>query len=189
MTLDMIIIQGFSILAMIFYFISYQFKKPAFFYLFSFAGAASFCIHYALLGSIGGFVCNIVSILKAVYLWLIPNFRRKEAYITFNILYVGVSVTSFVLGWDSYMVILTGIASLAHTYMFFQKDPKILRIIQVAVVSPLWIIYNVFDKLTISGEFIVSIGGILTEIFVVTSSLVYLFRHRKDSKEESKEAL
>lgn len=180
----MFFIQGMGILAMILYVVSYQFKKPALFYLFSFGGATAFCIHYALLGSLGGCICNIVSMLKALYLWLFPDIKRKGHFASFIILYVGVSAMTFAMGWDSYMVILTCIASLAHTYMFFQDDAKVLRIIQVAVVSPLWILYNIFDTLTISGELIVSIGGILTETFVVASSLVYLFRHRKDSQEE-----
>ena len=44
----------------------------------------------------------------------------------------------------------------------------------------MWIVYNVL------GDEI-SIGGILCETFVVTSSIVYLIRHRKDPKPEKKE--
>lgn len=182
MTFFDIIVQGLGILALIFYVISYQFKKPAIFYLFSFAGAASFCIHYLLLGSVGGCICNVVSMLKAFYLWLFPTIKRKAHYYSFIGLYIIVSVLTFALGWDSYMVLLTCAASIAHTYMFFQENQKTLRIIQIAIVSPLWIIYNVFDNLTKTGIFIVSIGGILTETFVVASSIVYLIRHSKDSR-------
>lgn len=181
-------VQGLGVLALIFYVISYQFKKPSLFYLFSFAGATSFCLHYVLLGSIGGCICNIVSVLKALYLWLFPNIKRKTHYFSFLGLYAIVCILIFVFHWDSYLVILTCIASLAHTYMFFQENQKTLRIIQIAVVSPLWIIYNIFDQLTISGEFVISVGGILTELFVVSSSVVYLIRHKKDSTKEQKVA-
>lgn len=172
-----IFVQSLGILALIFYVISYQFKKPALFYLFSFAGAASFCIHYFLLGSVGGCVVNIVSMSKALYLWRFPDFKRKHFFFFFITVYIIVTVLSFVLGWDSYLVVLTGIASLAHTYMFFQHNPKMLRIIQIAVVSPLWIVYNTLNN--------VSIGGILTELFVMTSSALYLYRTRKEKATES----
>mgnify|MGYP003293606870 CR=1 FL=1 len=179
-----IFVQGLGILALIFYVISYQFKKPALFYLFSFAGATAFCVHYALLGSIGGCICNVVSMLKALYLWLFPNVKRKAHYYSFIGAYVIVCALIFIFKWDSYLVLLTCAASIAHCYMFFQDNEKVLRVIQIAVVSPLWIIYNIFDNLTITGEFVVSIGGILTETFVVASSIVYLIRHKNDSKQE-----
>ena len=170
-------VQGLGILALIFYVISYQFKKPALFYLFSFAGAASFCIHYFLLGSVGGCVVNIVSMSKALYLWRFPEFKRKHFFFFFVGAYIVVTVLSIVLKWDSYLVILTGVASLAHTYMFFQHNPKMLRIIQLLVVSPLWIVYNSLNNF--------SLGGILTELFVMTSSAIYLVRTRKEKATES----
>lgn len=183
-----IIVQAFGILALIFYVISYQFKKPALFYLFSFAGATSFCIHYALLGSLGGCICNVVSMLKACYLWLFPDKKNKEHFFSFIGLYIIVCVLIFVFSLDSYMVILTCVASIAHTYMFFQKNEKTLRIIQIFVVSPLWVVYNIFDNFTITGKMVISIGGILTECFVVASSIVYLLRHRKDTFKAEGEA-
>ena len=78
------------------------------------------------------------------------------------------------------LALLTLAASIAHTYMFFQDNPKVLRYIQILLVSPMWIVYNVL------GDEI-AIGGILCETFVVTSSIIYLIRHRKDPKEEKKE--
>ena len=78
------------------------------------------------------------------------------------------------------LALLTLAASIAHTYMFFQDNPKVLRYIQILLVSPMWIVYNVL------GDEI-AIGGILYETFVVTSSIIYLIRHRKDPKEEKKE--
>ena len=175
-----IIVQILGVVAMILYAISYQFKKPALFYIFSFGGATAFCISYLLLGKTGGFVCNIVSVIKALYLWLFPTVKRKAHFVSFILLYVAVSVITIVLKWDNYLALLTLAASIAHTYMFFQDNPKLLRYIQIFVVSPMWIVYNVL------GDEI-AIGGILCETFVVTSSIIYLIRHRKDTKEEKKE--
>lgn len=175
-----IIGQILGVVAMILYAISYQFKKPALFYIFSFGGATAFCISYLLLGKTGGFVCNIVSVIKALYLWLFPTVKRKAHFVSFILLYAAVSVITIVLKWDTYLALLTLAASIAHTYMFFQDNPKVLRYIQIFVVSPMWIVYNVL------GDEI-AIGGILCETFVVTSSIIYLIRHRKDTKEEKKE--
>ena len=175
-----IIGQILGVVAMILYAISYQFKKPALFYIFSFGGATAFCISYLWLGKTGGFVCNIVSVIKALYLWLFPTVKRKAHFVSFILLYVAVSVITIVLKWDNYLALLTLAASIAHTYMFFQDNPKLLRYIQIFVVSPMWIVYNVL------GDEI-AIGGILCETFVVTSSIIYLIRHRKDTKEEKKE--
>ena len=175
-----IIGQILGIVAMILYAISYQFKKPALFYIFSFGGATAFCISYLLLGKTGGFVCNIVSVIKALYLWLFPTVKRKAHFVSFILLYVAVSVITIVLKWDSYLALLTLAASIAHTYMFFQDNAKVLRYIQIFLVSPMWIVYNVL------GDEI-AIGGILCETFVVTSSIIYLIRHRKDPKKEKKE--
>ena len=115
--------------------------------------------------------------IKALYLWLFPTVKRQAHVVSFILLDAAGTVITIVFKWDTYLAILTLVASIAHTYMFFQKNEKVLRYIQIFVVSPLWIVYN-----TLGAE--VSIGGILCETFVVTSSLVYLIRHRKDSKEE-----
>ena len=175
-----IIGQALSILAMILYVISYQFKKPALFYLFSLGGATAFCVSYLLLGKTGGCICNVVSMLKALYLWLFPTVKRKQHFISFIILYIAVTVITIYFKWDSMLALLTLAASIAHTYMFFQENQKVLRYIQIFVVSPMWIVYNSLGKE-------VSIGGILCETFVVISSIVYLIRHRKDSKVEQVE--
>lgn len=175
-----IIGQILGVLAMILYAISYQFKKPAFFYLFSFAGSTAFCISYLLLGKTAGFVCNIVSMVKALYLWLFPTVKKKQHFVSFIVLYAAVTFITIYFDWDSYLALLTLVASILHTYMFFQTNPKVLRYIQIFGVSPLWIIYNVL------GDEI-AIGGILCETFVVTSSIIYLIRHRKDNKPDKKE--
>ena len=175
-----IIGQILGVVAMILYAISYQFKKPALFYVFSFGGATAFCISYLLLGKTGGFVCNIVSVIKALYLWLFPTVKRKAHFVSFILLYVAASVITIIMKWDTYLALLTLAASIAHTYMFFQDNPKVLRYIQIFLVSPMWIVYNVL------GDEI-AVGGILCETFVATSSIIYLIRHRKDSKEERKE--
>jgi hypothetical protein len=172
-----IIGQALGIVAMLLYVISYQFKKPALFYSFSFGGAAAFCVSYILLGKAGGCLCNVVSMIKALYLWLFPTVKRKAHFVSFIVLYAAVTVITIYFKWDTYLALLTLVASIAHTYMFFQKNEKVLRYIQIFVVSPLWIVYN-----TLGTE--ISIGGILCETFVVTSSIVYLIRHRKDQKEE-----
>ena len=138
-----IIGQILGAVAMILYAISYQFKKPALFYVFSFGGATAFCISYLLLGKTGGFVCNIVSVIKALYLWLFPTVKRKAHFVSFILLYVAVSVITIIMKWDSYLALLTLAASIAHTYMFFQDNPKVLRYIQIFLVSPMWIVYNV----------------------------------------------
>lgn len=177
-----IIGQALGIVAMLLYVISYQFKKPAFFYSFSFGGAAAFCISYILLGKAGGCICNVVSMVKALYLWLFPTVKRKEHYLSFILLYTIVTAITIHFKWDNYLALLTLAASIAHTYMFFQDNPKVLRYIQIFVVSPMWIVYN-----SLGAE--VSIGGILCETFVVASSIVYLIRFRKDSsKKEIKSA-
>ena len=175
-----IIGQILGVLAMILYAISYQFKKPVFFYLFSFAGSTAFCISYLLLGKTAGFVCNIVSMIKALYLWLFPTVKRKQHFVSFIVLYITVTFITIYFKWDSYLALLTLVASILHTYMFFQTNPKVLRYIQIFGVSPLWIVYNVL------GDEI-AFGGILCEAFVVTSSIIYLIRHRKDVKEEVKQ--
>lgn len=175
-----IIGQILGIVAMILYAISYQFKKPALFYIFSFGGATAFCISYLLLGKTGGFICNVVSLLKALYLWLFPAVKRKAHFVSFILLYIAVTVITIVFEFDTMLALLTLAASIAHTYMFFQDNPKVLRYIQILLVSPMWIVYNVL------GDEI-AIGGILCETFVVASSIIYLIRHRKDPKQEKKE--
>ena len=172
--------QALGILAMILYVISYQFKKPALFYLFSLGGATAFCLSYLLLGKTSGCLCNVVSMLKALYLWLFPKVKRKAHFVSFIGLYAAVCAITIYFEWDTYLALLTLAASIAHTYMFFQSNEKVLRYIQIFVVSPMWIVYNV-----LGSE--IAIGGILCETFVVASSIVYLIRHRNDKKQEEKQ--
>lgn len=61
-------------------------------------------------------------------------------------------------------------AQLAGTVVFWRNNAKHIRIYQLTVGSPFWLIHNIINF---------SIGGIITEVFNLISTAISMLRFRK----------
>ena len=67
---------------------------------------------------------------------------------------------------------LTLIAQVTSTFAMWTRDGKKIRISQLAVVSPLWLLYDLLIPTP-------SIGGILCEVFNMASVVISFIRFKK----------
>ena len=73
--------------------------------------------------------------------------------------------------------IIALVAQLIGTFAMWSQNGKTIRVLQLAAVSPLWLIHNVF---------VFSIGGIICEVFNLGSIIVSIIRFGIDGFEKDK---
>lgn len=163
------IAQTVGIVAMISYCLSFQVKKTAGCVAMQLLGGGLFCLHFLLLGSIGGFLMNLVGVFRAVVL-LLGDRTHKPFFLWLLIaLFVGGSAVCVLCSWDSPLVFLTCAGQVMGLLGLWTRDDTKLRLAQFCATSPAWIIYNVINR---------SLGGLLCEIFNMLSIAVYFARVR-----------
>ncbi|MBE6558834.1 MAG: YgjV family protein [Ruminococcaceae bacterium] len=164
-----LIAQAVGIVAMASYCLSFQFKKNAGCITMQFLGSGLFCLHFLLLGSIGGFLMNLIGVCRAVTLLFGERTHRPIFLGSLIALFIGGSVVCVICSWDSPLVFLTCAGQVVGLLGLWSRDSKKLRLAQFFGTSPAWIVYSVINR---------SVGGLLCEIFNMLSIAVYFVRMR-----------
>ena len=168
-----VIAQAFGILGTVSYLVSYQIKKNRGFFIFQCFGSLFFVLNFFMLGAYTGCLLNLVNILRAVALASGKKLRHGAVHLLVHLLYIGVTVLTFD-GWLSLFVLAPQIVA---TYVMWQGNGKHIRYVQLFFVSPIWLTHNII---------VTSIGGIVCEIFAITSTLISILRFRRSGYEVSK---
>lgn len=158
------IIQAIGFVALFFVFISFQYNDRKKILGFQVISACLFCAHFFLLGALTGSIMNFLSIARNSVFY---NRGKKWAN---SIVWLFGFIIIFILGgmctWQGIVSILPIMAMTFSTISLWSKNPKATRLIMLGG-SPCWFIYDVINK---------SIPGIFTEIFVLSSLLIAIFR-------------
>ena len=162
-----IIAQGIGILAMTGYCVSFQFKKTAGCVTMQLLGSGLFCLHFLMLGAVGGFLMNVVGVCRAVLLLFGERTHKLPILILLIVMFLGGSTLCVFLSWDTPLVFITCLGQIVGLIGLWTKDAKKLRLAQFFGTSPAWIVYNVVNR---------SLGGLLCEIFNMLSIVVYFAR-------------
>ena len=160
-----IIAQAIGIVAMVICISSFQFKKNKHLFLVQGISSTLFFIHYLLLGQETGAFMNLLSILRSVCL-NVKILRHRIFEFLLLIGFVAIAIVTY----SNWLTILILIAQLGGTIVYWQNNAKRIRIFQLSVSSPCWLIHNVLNF---------SIGGIITEVFNIISTTVSMLRFRK----------
>ena len=167
-----IIPDTFGILGMLAAMISYQCKKNKQYFIFQGLSGAFFSAQFILTGAWAGLIFNAYNILRALV------YQRKKArsivcVISLEIIVVIAAACAFFVFKEAWwLVSFTLIAQLTSTFAMWTRDGKKIRISQLAVVSPLWLLYDLLIPVP-------SIGGILCEIFNMASVIISFIRFKK----------
>ncbi len=167
-----IIAQILGILGMLAAMISYQCKKNKNYFIFQGLSGAFFSAQFILIGAWAGLIFNAYNIVRAL------AYQSKKAksvvcVISLEILVViaaAMSVLVFKEAW--WLVSFTLIAQVTGTFAMWTRDGKKIRISQMAVVSPFWLLYDLLIPVP-------SIGGILCEVFNMASVIISFIRFKK----------
>ena len=167
-----VIAQILGIFGMLAAVISYQCKKNRNYFIWQGLSGAFFSIQFILIGAWAGLIFNAYNIVRAVAY----QSKKSKSIICVAglecLVLTAALLAIFVFKEAWWLVSLTLIAQATGTFAMWTRDGKKIRISQMAVVSPFWLLYDLLIPVP-------SIGGILCEVFNMTSVIVSFIRFKK----------
>lgn len=162
-----IVTQGFGILALICFIISYQVKSNKGLYLMQALGCVAFAIQFILLGAIGGCASQLYIIVRNMLLskynqW---SWVRWKGWV---VIFVAGAAVMTALTWDGPVSILPFITVSVGTIGLWTNNAGIIRIVGMCCLSPTWILYDI-----LVGAY----SAILNELFVIGSAIWSIYRY------------
>jgi len=156
--------QALGFVGLLFAIISFQKNSNKEIVFFQLLGSLTFVLHFTLLGAYTGAGMNVLGVLRnIVFFNREKEWANKKLWLyVFILMYIIVGL----LSWKNSYSILPIIGMIFTTVAFWVKDPKYTRLIAFPS-SPCWLIYNFVN---------LSVAGVLTEIFAVSSLLIAMFR-------------
>lgn len=162
--------QILSIIGMALTVISFQLKTKKQILMVQTIGSSFFLASYLLLGSLAPACLNVVFIFRNIIFYF-KNKKWASHKIWLYVLLLLVIIAG-VLGFKSYLDILTIVGAIFGTVAASMKNENMFRLLKLGD-SPCWLIYNASIPIP-------SIGGIVCEIINIISILLGLIRYRKD---------
>ncbi len=153
-------------------FISYQCKKNTTYFIFQTGCGLFFGLQFLCLGSWAGVLLNVVAVARGIIMGLGDKCKKWYWLVLIEIGFVVAALLSvFVFDDPWYIGLLLFIAQAGGTLFMWTRDGKKIRMMQLCLASPIWLFHNIFYKL--------SVGGIICEVFNMTSVAISLVRFRK----------
>lgn len=175
--------QIMGIIAMAFMIASFQIKSNRRLLIAQGIGGFLFSLNYLLLGSIVGAGLNVVNVLRS-YFGMNEKTRSKATFWLLNVLYLVMAAVyvilsvkdgSFNVYLTAWNIILT-FAQIVATWAIYKDDGAVIRKCNLFFVSPIWLFNNIFITFTI--------GGILCEVFCISSVIISFVRFGKNGFEK-----
>lgn len=170
--------QIFSIVGMILTIVSFQMKTRKQILLMQTAGSVFFLLSYILLESWAAVYLNIVFLVRNIVFYFSKDKKWAQHKMWLAVLLVAVVAAGFV-GFRSWVDILPIIGSVFGTVAMYMTSENMLRLLKLGD-SPCWLIYNCN---------VPSWGGVICEVFNITSIAVGLIRYKKEGFGTKKEDL
>lgn len=162
--MQFVVAQLISISASLLTIFSFQFKKNSTLFIMQGIGALLFAISFAMLNVHTAAVLNLLNVFRGYIFAFSPKNIRTLLMIVLQLMYI----TATVLTFGGALSVLVMIAQIAGTLAMWSENGKIIRLSQMLVVSPIWLINNILAK---------SIGGIFSDSFCIISSIVSILRY------------
>lgn len=151
--------------------ISYQCKRNKNYFLFQTGCAIAFAIQFVLLRSWAGMLLNIFSIMRGVIFALGDKCRKRGYLILIEACFAFSCVLAcLAFGEKWWIALILFAAQGGGTLAMWTRNGKVIRIAQLCLISPMWIVNNVYYF---------SVGGILCEVFNMISVIVSFIRFGK----------
>ena len=118
---------------------------------------------------------NLVGLAFRVVLLLGEKRKRLNSPVTVSVFCAVMSVLGVLTYTGDPAALLPVVGNIICLGVLWTRDANVIRLGQLTVVSPCWLLYNVF---------MFSIAGILLESFNIISIIVYYIRRRISKKKE-----
>lgn len=176
--MENIISQTLGIIGMVCGISSFQCKSNRNFFLLQGMSGVFFAIQFLMTGAWAGLLYNAYNIFRAVVCEVLNKKRRVVYLVLLELLVAAAGVCSVVVFKEAWWLVAFVVAAQATgTFTMWTRNGRTVRIGQFFVVSPGWLVYDLLIPVP-------SIGGILTEIFNMTSVVISFIRFRKSGFEQ-----
>jgi len=151
--------------------LSYQCKKNKSYFLFQVGCAIAFTVQFMLLNAWVGMLLNIFGILRGVILASGDKCKHPFYLALIQLCFFASCLAApLCFGEKWWIAGVMLVAQTVGTFAMWSRNGKIIRLAQISVISPLWIVHNVYYF---------SIGGIICESFNICSVIVSFIRFKK----------
>ncbi len=174
-----IVAQSFGMIAFVIAALSFQRKTQRGITLMQTLSCLCFTVHFMILGAMGGFIFNVIGIVRAAVYSLQKTYKWAASSVWIYI-FTGASLAACIYSYqtEGFIVILPMLGMIVTTISFRLKNAKAVRRLTL-LNTPCWLIYNVVNG---------SVGGSMTEIVNFCSILIGMFRldiKKKDRTENN----
>lgn len=171
-----IIAQIFGILGLILSALSFQEKNNKRFFVKQGLSGLMFSVNFILIGAVAATLFNMTNLVRSALLF--KNDRKPWRLIVIEVLYTACFGFSLSLIADQafqvFLTALTYFSLVFITVFMWLGNGAHIRYVQLAVSSPAWIVHNIFNF---------SLGGLMCEIFAMTSVIISFIRYGKSGFE------
>ena len=176
-------IMGFIAMALIV--LSFQFKDSRKLFAFQVGSCLFFVLHYLFLGLGGdasaysGMAQNGIGLVFRVIILLGDRYKKLKSTVVLSIIAAVMAILAVYTASSDPIELLPVVGNFLCLGSMWTGDANVIRLTQLLVVSPSWLVYNIF---------MLSIAGILMESFNIVSIGVYyvrmLIRKRKEKSRD-----
>jgi len=128
-----------------------------------------FTLHFILLGAYTGALQNVLALVRCILLIFSDKKWAHNNWVLAGL--IACFIVSGIATYSGILSLLPTVAMIVSTLAMWTNDGFKLRVAQVFVTSPAWLIYNVS---------VFSISGVLTESFNIISVIVSFIRYGKN---------
>lgn len=145
---------------------AYQCRTAHGFFAVQMCGHLLYIVHFAMLGALSGAVTLMIAAFRGVILF---NANKAWArYPAWLWLVIAMTIAACVATWKDIFSLLPCIGICITTVAIWSANGKKIRISGLCVGSPSWLIYDIH---------VLSISGILCELFTISSILISIMRY------------
>lgn len=163
--------QGIGIIGLLFAVISFQKNSSKGILLFQILASTAFILHFLLIGAYTGSALNFIGVVRNLLFYYIGSRRRNKSENHANkklwlYLFIVIYIIAGSLTYKNFYSIFPIVGTIFSTVSLWIKNPKYIRLVMLPS-SPCWMIYNFVNM---------SIAGVMTELFVMSSLIVAMLR-------------
>ena len=160
-----ILTQAVGFIAAAFVIISFQYKENKKLFMLQIISSAVFALQFFMLGAYTGMIMNILGVVRCTVLFARPA-KISTSKVTLAILVV-LFIAMGVITWSGILSLLPIIGMVLSMFAMWSGNGKVIRLAQLFIVSPCWLIYNAFAP---------SFAGVLVEALNMVSVIISIKR-------------
>jgi hypothetical protein len=153
--------------------LSFQMKNNKHLYIAQGISGLLFAVNYLILGAYTSALINFINLFRGAFLASGEKFRKKRFLFLIEAMYL----TSFIFTYSGVMSLLITLVQLTATVLFWTNNGKLIRLSQLVVSSPIWLVNNIMAG---------TIGGVITEVVNIISIFVSFIRYGFNGFEKAK---